>query len=88
MSMTLFVDNLPTQLTQPELESFFAPFHPLRVLLATHRSGRCLGFGFVMFATEAEGDEAARLLSGAELNGSRIRLSRRITADDKVQPVL
>jgi RNA recognition motif-containing protein len=81
MPATLFVDNLPSQLMQSELELFFAPFHPLRVLLATHRSGRCLGFGFVMFLTEQEADEAVRSLRGVQLNGCSIRLSKRITAD-------
>lgn len=87
MSATLFVDNLPSQLTQSELDLFFAPFHPLRVLLATHRSGRCLGFGFVMFGSEQEADEAVRSLSGIELNGCPIRLSKRITADVEAEAV-
>lgn len=87
MPATLFVDNLPMQLTQSELDLFFAAFHPLRVLLATHRSGRCLGFGFVMFATEQEADEAARSLSGLQLNGCSVRLSKRITADRETEVV-
>jgi RNA recognition motif-containing protein len=87
MAATLFVDNLPSQLMQSELELFFAPFHPLRVLLATHRSGRCLGFGFVMFPTEQEADEAVRSLSGVQLNGCSIRLSKRITADVEAEAV-
>ncbi len=33
MAATLFVDNLPGQLMQSELELFFAPFHPLRGLI-------------------------------------------------------
>ena len=81
MGITLFVDNLPDRLTQSELDHFMAPFHPLRTLLATHRSGRCLGFGFLMFATEQEADAAARSLNGLSLNGSLIRVSRLITAD-------
>jgi RNA recognition motif-containing protein len=81
MRTTLFVDHLPDRLTQLELDHFMAPFHPVRTLLATHRSGRCLGFGFIMFATEQEADEAARPLNGLSLNGSLIRVSRRITAD-------
>lgn len=87
MPATLFVDNLPSQLTQSELELFFAPFHPLRVLLATHRSGRCLGFGFVMFATDQEADEAVRSLSRIQLNGCSVRLSKRITADVEAEVV-
>lgn len=87
MPATLFVDNLPSRLMQPELELFFAPLHPLRVLLATHRSGRCLGFGFAMFATEQEADEAVRSLSGIQLNGCSVRLSRRITADVEAEAV-
>lgn len=87
MTATLFVDSLPSQLTQSELNLFFAPFHPLRVLLATHRSGRCLGFGFVMFASEQEADEAARSLSGIQLNGCSVRLSKRITPDVETEVV-
>lgn len=80
MGTTLFIDNLPDQLTQSDLDGFIAPFHPIRTLLATHRSGRCLGFGFIMFATEQEAQEAARSLNGVSLHGSPIRLSDRITA--------
>lgn len=87
MPATLFVDNLPRRLMQSELELFFAPFHPLRVLSATHRSGRCLDFGFVMFATEQEADEAVRTLSGIQLNGCSVRLSKRITADVEAEAV-
>lgn len=87
MPATLFVDNLPSQLTQSELDLFFAPFLPRRVLLATHRSGRCLGFGFVMFATEQEADEAVRSMSGIQLNGCSVRLSKRITADVEPEAV-
>lgn len=87
MRATLFVDNLPSQLTQSELDLFFAPFHPLRVLLATHRSGRCLRFGFVMFATEQEADEAVRSLSAIQLNGCFVRLSKRITAGMEAEVV-
>jgi RNA recognition motif-containing protein len=87
MPATLFVDNLPSQLTQSELDLFFASFNPLRVLLATHRSGRCLGFGFVMFASEQEADEAVRSLSGLQLNGCSVRLSKRITADMEAEVV-
>ena len=87
MPATLFVDNLPSQLTQSELDLFFAPFHPLRVLLATHRSGRCLGFGFAMFASEQEAEEAVRSLSGIQLNGCSVRLSTRITADVEAEVV-
>lgn len=87
MAATLFVDKLPSQLMQCELELFFAPFHPLRVLLATHRSGRCLGFGFVLFPAEQEADEAVRSLSGVQLNGCSIRLSKRITADVEAEAV-
>lgn len=57
------------------------------VLLATHRSGRCLRFGFVMFPTEQEADEAVRSLSGVQLNGCSIRLSKRITADVEAEAV-
>jgi RNA recognition motif-containing protein len=87
MAATLFVDNLPSQPMQSELELFFAPFHPLRVLLATHRSGWCLGFGFVKFPTEREADEAVRSLSGVQLNVCSIRLSKRITADVEAEAV-
>lgn len=80
MSYTLFIDNLPDHLTQSELDRFVAPFQPVRTLLATHRSGRCLGFGFVVFATEQEAEEATRSLNGRLLNGSAVRLSKRITA--------
>jgi RNA recognition motif-containing protein len=87
MRATLFVDNLPSQLTQSEMDLVFAPFHPLRVLLATHRSGRCLGFGFVMFATEHDAEEAARSLNGISLNGSPVRLSKRITVGQEAEAV-
>jgi len=84
MSVAVFADNLPTHLTQRELEQFFAPFHPLRVILATHRSGRCLGFGFVLFASREAADQARRL-DGASLKGSVIRLSDGLLPEERVE---
>lgn len=85
MRVTLFVDNLPTQLTQDELEQFFAACAPVRVILATHRSGRCLGFGFVLFGTQEEADQACRTLDGTMLKGSAVRVCDRIMPDKRVE---
>lgn len=74
MSVALSMDDLPTELTQPELEWFLAPAEPVRVLVVTDGSGRSLGFGLAVFDTEAHADEGARLLTDAKLEGWKIRV--------------
>ncbi len=66
---TMFVGNLPTDITESELSELFSEFGTVRgVRLATDVfSGKCRGFGFV----EMEGHEARAAMAG--LNGKTFK---------------
>jgi RNA recognition motif-containing protein len=75
MSVTVFVDNLSSGVTKEALHALFAPFGPVHAIVATHRDGRHLGFGFVVCYTTAAAEQAIAALNGTDVMGSRIRVS-------------
>ena len=79
MNTTVFVDGLSRELTTRHLQSFFQPYGSVRVIMATSRSGVCLGFGFVVFKSQAQAAHAIETLNGAEVMGKRVRVSAKIS---------
>ena len=75
MDVTVFVDNLPDGMTKENLHALFAPFGPVQALVATHRDGRHLGFGFVVCYSAGAAQQAIAALDGTEVMGCRIRVS-------------
>jgi RNA recognition motif-containing protein len=81
MDVTVFVENLPLDLTTAELEELFAPFGPVHVIMARDRSRALNSFGLVVCYTPAAAEQAIQALNDAELMGRRIHV-RAIPASD------
>ncbi len=78
MPVTLFIDGIEASVTGADLDQVFGPFHPSRIILATHRSGTSLGFAFVLFEDEDRASQAVAQLNGTSFAGRRISISRSI----------
>jgi RNA recognition motif-containing protein len=79
MNVTVFVDNLPAGITAEQIQMLFAPFGPVHVMVATHRSGWHLGSGFVVCYSPAAAEQAIQALNGTEVMGKRIRVCSTIS---------
>jgi len=76
--MTIYVGNLPYELTEAELRKAFEAFggvEATRILPSKFNEGQNRGFGFVDMPVEAEAIRAVRALNGSELRGRRIRVN-------------
>lgn len=70
---TLYVGNLPYDVTPEEVEGLFNEGNPVaRVHLPTDADGRRRGFGFVTMGTADGARDAVEALRGAELRGRRL----------------
>lgn len=76
--MSIYVGNLPYQVTQEDVSSIFAEYGTVkRVQLPTDReTGRPRGFGFVEMSTDAEEEAAIEALDGAEWMGRDLRVNK------------
>jgi RNA recognition motif-containing protein len=81
MPITIFVDGLSPTVTPDALHAVFAPFRPTQIVIARHRSGTPLGFGFVLLPTAAEAQEAIQAVNGRDLLGKRLRVAATICPD-------
>lgn len=83
--MSIYVGNLPYQVTQEDLSSIFAEYGTVkRVQLPTDReTGRPRGFGFVEMSTDAEEDAAIEALDGAEWMGRDLRVNKARPREDR-----
>ncbi|HEY9853963.1 MAG TPA: RNA-binding protein [Leptolyngbyaceae cyanobacterium] len=83
--MSIYVGNLPYQVTQEDLSSVFAEYGTVkRVQIPTDReTGRSRGFGFVEMATDAEEDAAITALDGAEWMGRDLKVNKAKPREDK-----
>ncbi|KAI8904760.1 hypothetical protein EDD86DRAFT_194402, partial [Gorgonomyces haynaldii] len=77
ISTKLFIENLPTTLTEKDLRDLFEPFGRLDyvTLHADNESGRSLGYGFVQFKRTFEARDALRAMNGFELMGKKITVA-------------
>lgn len=74
--MSIYVGNLPYQVTEEDLSSVFSEYGTVkRVYLPTDReTGRKRGFGFVEMDGEAEENKAIEALDGAHWMGRDMKV--------------
>jgi RNA recognition motif-containing protein len=76
--MSIYVGNLPFQVTSEDITDVFAEYGTVkRVHLPTDReTGRLRGFAFVEMSTEAEEDSAITALDGAEWMERELKVNK------------
>jgi hypothetical protein len=76
--LKLFVGGLSWDTTTDSLREAFAKFGPLTeaLVIQDRDTGRSRGFGFVTFENAKDGEEALKTMSGAELDGRRLKVNR------------
>lgn len=76
--MSIYVGNLPYEVTEDDLKSVFAEYGSVkRVYLPTDReTGRMRGFGFVEMDSETEEQTAIEALDGAEWMGRDLKVNQ------------
>ncbi len=76
--MSIYVGNLPYEVTQEDLNGVFAEYGTVkRVYLPTDReTGRLRGFGFVEMENETEEDKAIETLDGAQWMGRELKVNK------------
>jgi len=76
--MSVFVGNLPYEVSQDDLKEVFAEYGIVKsVRLPTDReTGRVRGFAFVEMNSEAEEESAIETLDGAEWMGRNLKVSK------------
>lgn len=80
MSNILFVDSLPTDMSNAGLIALFAPFGSVLVSTVARRAAtEYLSFGFVSMQSEVEAKKAQANLDGCVIDGSPIRVDSRIS---------
>ena len=77
MKNTLYVGNLPFNLSVEELTDFFAAHGQVvsAKIVQDHNTGRSKGFGFVEMSNESEAQVAMEKSDGAEMQGRNIKVS-------------
>ncbi|KAH7683053.1 RNA recognition motif domain-containing protein [Dioscorea alata] len=85
-SSKLFIGGLSFSTDDKTLKEAFSSFgNVLEARVITDReSGRSRGFGFVLFESNEDANEAMSSMDGQELNGRAIRVS--YASDDRKQP--
>ena len=73
----MFVSNLPTEITEKQLEEVFETVAPVMDLhFSTDKdTGASLGFAYVEFGSEENAEKAAQEMDGSVLNGQTIRVA-------------
>jgi cold-inducible RNA-binding protein len=77
MPVRLFVGNLPYDVTEDELKTFFAPVGPLghAFIPVDRETGKRRGFAFVEFEDRAVADEAVKKLNNQSLRGRSVSVN-------------
>ena len=83
--MSVYVGNLPYEVTRDELSSVFTEYGPVkRVHLPTDReTGRPRGFAFVDMDSEDQEEKAIADLDGAEWMGRTLRVNKAKPRENK-----
>jgi RNA recognition motif-containing protein len=83
--MSIYVGNLPHEVTQDDLSKVFAEYGTVkRVQLPIDReTGRMRGFGFVEMGTDAEETAAIEALDGAEWMGRDLKVNKARPREDR-----
>jgi RNA recognition motif-containing protein len=73
---TLFVGNLPFEVTENDLRSLFRSFGEIGgVRLANDRVGKSRGFGFIEMRDASAAERAMSAMNGVEVGGRTIRVN-------------
>ena len=95
---TIFVRNLPFDVTNEQLEGHFGDVAPVRrAFVVTQQDGKARGFGFVQvgtqlrarmtdgvqYATSDDAKEAVKSLNGSDLQGRALKLEIAAKKGDK-----
>ncbi len=77
MDVKLYVGNLPYSATEEELKELFGRAGTVTsvTIINDRDSGRSKGFGFVEMSTQAEAEEAIKLLNSYNLNEREIKVN-------------
>jgi RNA recognition motif-containing protein len=79
MNLTVSVDNLPACCTEEHLCTLFAPYGPVQVLIATDRTGKHMGFAFIVCYSAPAAEQAIATLNGTDMMGHCIRVCSTIS---------
>lgn len=83
--MSIYVGNLPFEVSQDDLSNVFSDYGTVkRVQLPTDReTGRPRGFGFVEMETEAAETAAIEALDGSEWMGRELKVNKAKPREEK-----
>ena len=73
---TVFVANLPFSVDDAALKAAFADVKAVNALVAVRPAGRSKGFGFVLFANEADQQAAIAAKNDTEIEDRKIAVTR------------
>jgi RNA recognition motif-containing protein len=76
MSKKLFVGGISWNTSDADLSQAFGQFGEIveATVVTDRETGRSRGFGFVVFADDADADKAMSAMNGSELDGRTIRV--------------
>lgn len=82
--MSIFIGNLPYEVSQDDLSQVFADYGTVKsIRMPTDReTGRVRGFAFVEMGSEAEEAKAIEALDGAEWVGRSLKVSKARPRED------
>lgn len=74
--MTIFINNLPYQVTQADLLELFAEYGTIRHIFypTDWKSGQGLGFAFIEMSVKAHEETASLDMNGFQLMGSHLHI--------------
>ena len=77
MSIKLYVGNLPSQLTEEELQALFTEAGEVvyAKIITDRHTGQPRGFGFVEMGTKIEGQKAISMLNGRNVQGRTLKVN-------------
>lgn len=77
MAKSLFVGNIPYQISEPELEEMFAQAGTVEsvTVMRDRMTGRPRGFAFVSMANDEDAQKAIQQFDGAQLGGRAIAVN-------------
>ena len=74
-TVSVFVGNLPFEITESELESFFVNCPPRHLRIVTNMTGRSRGFALLQYATIEEAELATANMHLFNVKGRKLQVS-------------
>ncbi len=81
--MNIYIANLPSSITQDELQQLFAPYGMVEsiYLEKDKHTGMSKGSAYVIMPSDVEGEQAIAGLDGTEYQGQNLRVTQAETSD-------